>query len=183
MRVRYMLLPLALVALAVSPARGEEGKAEGKKEAINVGDAIPEVAGKDEAGADLKLSDLKDKQGIVLFFFPKADTPGCTVESCGFRDEAAKFEAAGFKLVGASRDQPEALKAFKEKYKLEYTFLSDPKSEAAGVFGFAPGQRKTALIGKDGKLVKIYDKVTPKGHPAEVLADIEKLNQEGGKKE
>ena len=94
-------------------------------------------------------------------------------ESCGFRDEAKNFEARGYALLGASRDTPEVQKAFKEKHNLPYTMASDPKGELAAAFGFKPGERKTAVIGKDGKLEKLYAQVAAATHAKDVLKDLE----------
>jgi len=147
--------------------------AEAPKE-LKVGDPVPDMTLKDQDGNDFKLSSLKDKQGIVLYFYPKADTPGCTKESCGFRDDQKDINDKGYAVYGVSRDLPKDLKAFIEKFKMGFGMLSDPKGDLAAVFGFKPGERKTAVIGKDGKLEHLYVKVDVMAHPKEVLENLGK---------
>jgi thioredoxin-dependent peroxiredoxin len=141
-------------------------------EAPKVGDMAPDVGAPDETGKEIKLSSFKDKNAVVIFFYPKADTPGCTKESCGFRDDSKTYQEKGYVVLGASRDTPEAQKAFKEKYNLNYPLLSDPKGELATALGLTPGQRQTVVIGKDGKIEKIYKTVTAASHAQDVLKDL-----------
>lgn len=141
-------------------------------EVLKVGDAAPDVSAIDEAGNAVKLASFKGKNGVVVFFYPKADTPGCTKESCGFRDESAAYTAKGYVVFGASRDTPEAQKAFKEKFKLNYSLLSDPKGEMATAFGFKPGARSTIVIDKDGKVEKVIEKAGTETHAKELLGDL-----------
>lgn len=148
--------------------------AEPKKEGAKVGDPLPEFTLKDENGTDVKLSEFKGKTGLILFFYPKADTPGCTKESCGFRDELAKYQAAGYQPLGVSRDTPAAQKAFKEKFKLTYPLLSDPDASLAAAFAFKPGQRATAVITKDGTIEKLIVEVNAASHAVDVLKDLGK---------
>lgn len=155
---------------------------------VKVGDAFPNVPlvaaqveklpGK-KAGDTLAINDLKGKN-VVIFFYPKALTPGCTVESCGFRDIAEKFPA-GTVILGASADDEKLQDKFIEKEKLPYPLLCDTELkliQALGIqmAGKAVPQRKTFVVGKDGKIAKIYEKVTPKDHPAEVLEFVKGLN-------
>ena len=133
-----------------------------------------------------KTVHLKDFAGspVVLFFYPRADTPGCTIEACGFRDVFKKIQAAGAVVLGISRDTPAAQKKFKEKYNLPYTLLADVDETVCKQFGVLKEknmygkkvmgiERTTFLIGGDRKLLKIFPKVKPEGHAQEVLAAIE----------
>jgi len=146
--------------------------AEEKVKATKVGDVVPDVSAMDENGKEVKLSSFKGKSGVVLFFYPKADTPGCTVESCGFSKDAKAFADKGYVLLGASADSPADQLKFHDKYKMEINLLSDPKGELAGTFGFEPRKRHTVVIGKDGKVERIYLTVKPAEHVAEVLKDL-----------
>lgn len=164
--LRMLLVVAALGCTALFAAENA------KKEAARVGDEIPDLSAKDETGKEVRLSDFKGKSGVVLFFYPKADTPGCTKESCGFRDELDKLVAKGYQPLGASRDTPEAQKAFKEKFKLTYPLLSDPDNKLSAAFGFTPGQRATAVIGKDGKIEKLVTAVAAATHAQDLLKDL-----------
>ena len=133
-------------------------------------------------GATVHLSDYAGKP-VVLFFYPKADTPGCTIEACGFRDTFVKLEQAGAVVLGISRDTPKAQKKFKDKYDLPYTLLADVDAAVCNQFGVLKEknmygkkvmgiERTTFLIGPDQRLLKIFAKVKPEGHAEEVLAAI-----------
>ena len=159
-----LVLCTGLLSLCV---HGGEAAAE-----LKVGDPAPDVTTTDEAGKEVKLSSFKDKQGVVIFFFPKAFTGGCTAETCGFRDDAAEYTARGYALVGASRDPSDVLTKFKEENKAPYGFISDPKGDLAKSLGLTPGARQTIVIGKDGKVEHIYKSVQPLTHPKDVLKDL-----------
>jgi peroxiredoxin Q/BCP len=128
------------------------------------------------------LSGLKGKR-VVLYFYPKADTPGCTVEACEFRDSAQAIAVKGAAVVGISPDKPAAQAKFKEKYDLNFTLLADEDKSAAEAYGVWKEknmygrkvmgiERTTFVIGPDGKIEKIYGKVKAKGHAAAVLAEL-----------
>ena len=117
---------------------------------------------------------------VVLFFYPRADTPGCTIEACGFRDTFEKLQKAGAVVLGISRDTPKAQKKFKEKYDLNYPLLADVDEKVCKQFGVLKEknmygkkvmgiERTTFVIGRDQTLLKIFPKVTPEGHAEEVL--------------
>ena len=119
---------------------------------------------------------------VVLFFYPKADTPGCTTEACEFRDNIFAFEKAGATVMGISLDDVKSQKDFADKYSLPFPLLSDAQhvvADAYGVLGsFGPmkvAKRHTFLIGPDGAVAKHYAKVDPKTHSKEVLADLQGL--------
>jgi peroxiredoxin Q/BCP len=152
---------------------------------VKAGDKFPEVplaaAQIDKVKKDAKtvtIADLKGKVAVV-FFYPKADTPGCTVESCGFRDKAKDFPEHVV-LVGASTDDVIAQQKFIEKFKLPMPLLADTDSKLVKELGIlnaknSRAQRITFVVNKDGTIAKIYDKVTPKDHPAEVLEFVKSL--------
>ncbi len=143
------------------------------------GDTAPDFSTRDERGNPIKLSDLRG-QKVMLYFYPKDDTPGCTKEACSIRDAYADFEARSIKVLGVSLDDGESHQAFMAKYDLPFTLLSDTDhsvSEAYGVYGeqtwgdkkFMGVARKTFLIGEDGKIKKVFDKVNVEQHADEVL--------------
>jgi thioredoxin-dependent peroxiredoxin len=151
--------------------------------APQVGDTVEDFTLPDQDGVPVTLSNFLGKP-VVLFFFPKADTPGCTVEACGFRDQFARLEAAGAAVFGISRDTPRAQKKFKDKYGLPYTLLADANQELiqrfelvkqATMYGkpVTKVERSTFLIGPDGRLLRVFSNVKPEGHAEEVLAALE----------
>lgn len=134
---------------------------------------------------DEQTVQLKDFAGkpVVLFFYPKADTPGCTIEACGFRDTFAKLQKAGAVVLGISRDTPKAQKKFQEKYDLPYPLLADVDEKVCNQFDVLREknmygkkvigiERSTFLIGSDQRLLKVFRKVKPEGHAEEVLEAI-----------
>ncbi|MDT4952750.1 MAG: thioredoxin-dependent peroxiredoxin [Acidobacteriota bacterium] len=147
---------------------------------LKEGDAAPEFETRDASGQTVKLSDLRG-QKVVLYFYPKDDTPGCTKEACSFRDNHSTLEQSGIKVLGVSLDDEASHQAFASKYSLPFTLLSDTDhsvSEAYGVYGeqtwgdkkFMGVARKTFLIDEQGKIKKVFDKVNVEAHADEVLA-------------
>ena len=146
--------------------------------ALEAGKKAPEFALLDEAGEKVKLSDFRGRR-VVVFFYPKAMTSGCTREACDFRDEIAAFKKKKVAVVGVSKDKPESQRKFKEKYQLPFPLLSDPDAEvqkAWGVWGeknmygkkVMGTVRTTVIVGADGKVEKVFPKVKVDGHVAEV---------------
>jgi len=130
-----------------------------------------------------KAASLSDYAGkpVILFFFPKADTPGCTIEACGFRDVFKELQAAGAVVLGISRDTPQAQAKFRANYDLPYTLLADVDEKVCNQFGVLKEknmygkkvwgiERTTFVIGPDQTLLRVFPKVTPAGHAEEVLA-------------
>jgi peroxiredoxin Q/BCP len=142
--------------------------------APKVGDAVPDVGAPDETGKEVKLSSFAGKSGVIVFFYPKAFTPGCTKEVCNFRDEGKTIETKGYAVLGVSRDTPEKQKEFKEKYELKYPLLSDPDGKLAQALGIEPGKRQTVVIGKDGKIERVYAEVAAATHAADLMKDLAK---------
>jgi peroxiredoxin Q/BCP len=136
-------------------------------------------------GSMVSLSSLKGKK-VVLYFYPKDDTPGCTTEACGFRDIHSKITKRGAVVIGVSKDSVKKHDGFKKKYKLPFTLLSDPDGEVIAAYGswgakkfmgrdFDGILRTTVLIDEEGKIAKIYPKVSVKEHAGEVLRDLEAM--------
>jgi peroxiredoxin Q/BCP len=156
---------------------------------MQAGDVVENFTLQNQDGVEVSLRDLKASP-VVLFFYPRADTPGCTLESCGFRDIFAKFKKAGIVVLGISRDTVRAQKKFKEKYDLPYDLLADPEMvlikrydllKQKTMYGkpVTGVERTTYVIGPDtGKgqrLLHVFPKVTPAGHAEEVF-DLLKQN-------
>jgi peroxiredoxin Q/BCP len=146
---------------------------------LKVGEMAPDFELEDDSGARVRLSDLRGKT-VVLYFYPRDDTPGCTKEACSFRDSWAAVKATGAAVYGLSPDTVEKHRAFREKYGLQFPLLSDRDRsvmKAYGAFGakIMYGRevegviRSTFIIGPEGKVAKVFPKVRPEGHAAEVL--------------
>jgi thioredoxin-dependent peroxiredoxin len=152
---------------------------------LTEGDKAPSFSLKDQNGKTVKLADFKG-QPVVLYFYPKDDTPGCTTEACGFRDEHAKLVKAGAVVLGVSPDDEKKHTKFISKYSLNFSLLADTEHALAEKFG-AWGEKKmygksymgilrsTFLIDAAGKIAKVWPKVKPEGHAVEVLAELKKL--------
>ena len=150
---------------------------------LQEGNRAPDIRVQTDSGEEFRLSDLKGKR-VVLYFYPKADTPGCTTEACEFRDDLKAFAKKGVAVVGVSPDKPAAQAKFKEKYGLPFTLLADEDKAAAQAYGVWKEKnmygrkvmgiaRTTFVIGPDGKIEKIYGNVKAKGHAAQVLAELD----------
>ena len=149
---------------------------------LKVGDKAPDIRVHTDTGEDFRLSELKGKR-VILYFYPKADTPGCTVEACEFRDGIKGFDKKDAIVIGISPDKTSSQAKFKEKYDLPFTLLADEDKSAAYAYGVYKEKnmygkkvmgivRTTFVIGPDGKIEKIYDKVRAAGHAAAVLQDL-----------
>ena len=149
---------------------------------MQVGDPAPDIQVLTDSGEDFRLSEMKGKR-VVLYFYPRAGTPGCTVEACEFRGEFQAFGGKGARVIGVSPDKPAALAKFKQKYDLPFTLLADQDKAAAEAYGVYKEknmygkkvmgiERTTFVISPDGKIEKIYHKVKAKGHAAEVLEGL-----------
>ena len=149
---------------------------------LKKGDKAPDIRVRTDTGEEFRLSSLKGKR-VVLYFYPRADTPGCTVEACEFRDGIKSFAKKSAAVVGVSPDKPAAQAKFKGKYDLPFTLLADEDKAAAQAYGVWKEKnmygkkvmgiaRTTFVIGPDGKIEKIYENVKAKGHAAQVLVDL-----------
>ena len=149
---------------------------------LNEGDKAPEIRLRTDSGEEFKLSGLKGKR-VALYFYPRADTPGCTTEACEFRDGIESFAKKGAVVVGVSPDTPAAQAKFKSKYNLPFALLADEEKAAAQAYGVwkeknlygrkSMGiERTTFIIGPDGRIEKIYAKVKAQGHAVQVLENL-----------
>lgn len=146
---------------------------------LREGDNAPDFTTRDAGGNEVKLSDFRG-QKVVLYFYPKDDTPGCTKEACSFRDAHVDYASRGIKVLGVSLDDQASHQAFAAKYDLPFTLLADTDhalSDAYGVYGeqtwgdkkFMGVARKTFLIDEEGKIRKVFDKVNVERHSDEVM--------------
>lgn len=155
--------------------------AQALKLKLKVGDPAPDFAAPAHTGETVSRAQFRGKQAVVLYFYPKDDTPGCTREACAFRDAWAALQKAGVAVLGVSTDPVKSHAKFAEKYQLPFPLLADEDRKivtAYGVWGektfrgrkYQGTHRVTFLIGKDGRIRHIWDKVKPETHAAEVLA-------------
>ena len=149
---------------------------------IEEGKPAPDFELATDMGERVKLSDFRGKP-VVLYFYPKDDTPGCTTQACGFRDSYVDFEKRGAVILGVSPDDEASHVRFKEKYSLPFTLLADPEHEVADQYGVW-GEKKyagktyfgvfrsTFVIDAEGNVAKVMHNVKPDGHPDQVLAAL-----------
>ncbi|HYQ10095.1 MAG TPA: thioredoxin-dependent thiol peroxidase [Gaiellaceae bacterium] len=149
---------------------------------VSEGKPAPEFTLEDDAGETVSLSDFRGKP-VVLYFYPKDDTPGCTAQACGIRDAYGEFEQAGAVVLGVSPDRVSKHVKFKEKYDLPFTLLADPEHEVAeryGVWGekkymgrsYMGVSRTTFVIAPDGTVAEVMENVKPDSHADDVLASL-----------
>ncbi len=147
---------------------------------ITEGKDAPDFSMQDNKGNIFKLSDLKGKRNIAIYFYPKDFTPGCTTEAAEFSRDYDKFTKAGIEIVGISPDNEESHDKFRDKMKIPYPLVADTEKQVAksyGVFGkkvfmgreFMGVIRTTFLVNKSGKIIKVFNKVKPAGHSKEVF--------------
>ena len=152
---------------------------------LKVGDKAPAFKLKNQDGEIISLNDLKGKP-VVLYFYPKDNTAGCTKEACNFRDEFPKFRKIKAEIIGVSADSVESHKKFADKYKLPFNLLSDEKKEVLEKYGVWQEKsmygkkymgivRTTFVIGSDGKIKKIFPKVKVDNHNKEVMEALKEI--------
>ena len=152
---------------------------------LEVGDTAPDFTLPGQDGEPVALSDLRG-QTVVLYFYPRADTPGCTTQACGIRDRRADYEAAGVRVIGVSPDTVDAIAKFDAKYGLDFTLLADADHHVAEAYGtwvekknygktYWGVQRATFVIDAEGRIAHVIPKVSPKTHDDAVLAALEAI--------
>jgi len=152
---------------------------------MNEGDKAPRFELQNQDDETIKLSDYAGKT-VVLYFYPRASTPGCTTQACGIRDRRAEYAAAGATVIGISPDEPAALRKFADDQSLDFTLVGDPDHSVAEAYGtwveksmygkkYMGIQRATFIVDGDGKIAKAFPKVTPKTHDDVVLKALGEL--------
>jgi thioredoxin-dependent peroxiredoxin len=152
---------------------------------LSQGDTAPDFTLFDQDGNRVTLSGLRGTT-VVLYFYPRADTPGCTMQACGVRDHHAEYEGAGAAVLGISPDDVEALAKFSDKFDLDFTLLADPDHAVAEAYGvwvekkmygkaYRGVQRSTFIVGADGRIARVFEKVSPKSHDDVVLGALDEL--------
>lgn len=147
-----------------------------------IGTRAPDFEALNDLGERVKLSDYRGQE-VVLYFYPRADTPGCTKEACGFRDDYDAYERAGVAVLGVSPDTVKNQAKFKEKFNLPFVLVADENHEVAetyGVWGLKKSfgkeyegvHRTTFIIDSEGRIANIFEKVDPAGHSAEILSEL-----------
>lgn len=146
---------------------------------LKEGDKVPEFSAKDQDGNTINLSDYSGKK-LIVFFYPKANTPGCTAEACNLRDNYKSLQDAGYELLGVSADSQKKQSNFKNKYEFPFPLLADEDHTVLNIFGvWGPKKfmgreydgihRKTFVINEEGKVSKVIDKVKTKDHASQLL--------------
>ena len=174
----YSLGPVPL--LAVASLTSLSPSAAGAAPAPKVGDPAPLIAGKDQDGKPWKLADLLGKKVVLLYFYPKDDTPGCTKEACGLRDRMADLKKDNVEVIGVSFDSAESHQKFIAKYKLNFPLLADADGKIADAYGVRMTGRDMArrvsfLIGLDGKIAHVTDSPSADTHLSEMKEAVAKL--------
>ena len=170
MKIKLLLCSLLLAALPVFA------------DISKVGDTAPSFAGKDQNGADFKLADLTGKKVVLLYFYPKDFTGGCTKEACGFRDRIGELQTNNVEVVGVSFDSADSHLKFITQYKLQFTLIADTDGKIADAYGVRNAgknidRRVSFLIGLDGKIVHVTDSGNPDVHLDEMKAAIADLKK------
>jgi peroxiredoxin Q/BCP len=146
---------------------------------LQVGDAAPELKLKDQHGNLVFLRDYANKKWVVLYFYPKDHTPGCTKEACHFRDESERLARFNVQVIGVGVDSRESHESFAKKLKLNFPLLADPTKKVARAYGalafYRLARRMTFVIDPEGKIRKIFERVDPDRHAEEIVDTLKEL--------
>lgn len=170
--IRYILVTVLALGIGYGLANA--------KITLKVGDKAPDFQLQGNDGKLHKLSDFKGKY-VVLYFYPKDETPGCTTEACSFRDDILQIKKAGAQVLGVSVDDVSSHKEFTKKYGLNFILLADPEKKVVKEYGVLSdhgyAKRVTFIVDPEGQVAKIYPNVNPEGHAKEVLLDLHALQE------
>jgi thioredoxin-dependent peroxiredoxin len=177
MKLHPQWLTASLLAVALLPGQSAEPSKTPK-----VGDKAPLIEGKDQDGKDWKLADLVGKKVVLLYFYPKDDTQGCTKQACGLRDRVGDLKKDNVEVVGVSMDNEESHKKFIAKHNLNFPLLADTDGKIVEAYGAKMPNRNLArrvsfLIGKDGTIAHVTDVPSADTHLAEMKDAVEKLKK------
>jgi peroxiredoxin Q/BCP len=171
MRISFLIVASMLSFFGMSREAG----------ALSVGDEAPKVSARDQNGAEVNLADVYAKGPTLIYFYPKAGTPGCTAQACSLRDAFPDFTGAGVQIIGVSADSVEGQKKFAQEYKLPFTLLADTDLAVAKAFGVPTipligVPKRQSFIVKDGKIAWIVESAKTGDHAAEVRAALASLS-------
>ena len=158
-----------------------ERKVQMPEKSPKIGQPAPDFTLPDADGSPVRLGDYKGKSPVVIYFYPKADTPGCTKEACGFRDAIAGYKELGVPVFGISPDPVTDVKAFSDKFQLNFPLLADADHKVTEAYGcwveksmygktYMGAARTTFIVNRDGQVAHVFEKVNAEGHDQEVLA-------------
>ena len=172
MRISFLIVASMLSFFGMSREAG----------ALSVGDEAPKVSARDQNGAEVNLADVYAKGPTLIYFYPKAGTPGCTAQACSLRDAFPDFTGAGVQIIGVSADSVEGQKKFAEEYKLPFTLLADTDLAVAKAFGVPTMPligvpKRQSFIVNDGKIAWIVESAKTGDHAAEVQAALATLGR------
>jgi peroxiredoxin Q/BCP len=154
---------------------------------LSVGDVAPDFSAKNQDEKEVRLSGFRGKP-VLVYFYPKDDTPGCTKEACSFRDQFTRFQKMGAVILGVSRQDAKSHREFRAKYRLPFDLLTDPDGSVAKALGIGTmpvvgyHKRQSVLISADGKVIQVYPDVDPAHHTSQVLKDLEDYALRAGKR-
>ncbi len=175
---RNLSIPRAALLALVLTACGDVKRPDGGQGLLPVGAPAPEVVAEDPAGKEVRLTANRGKP-VVVFFYPADGTPGCTKEACAFRDAWDRFANAGVVVVGVSSNSRESHRKFQAEHKLPMALASDESGEIGRAYGVSKKiwgyDRVSFLVGKDGKVAKVWPSVDPAQHASEVLAEAARV--------
>lgn len=182
LRARPLVTSAALAVLAagaaLSSASCSSTQHAGRTRLVGVGEPAPDFSAPDQTGRTRTLAELRGRP-IVLYFYPRDATPGCTREACAFRDAWERLQAAGAAVVGVSTDDVESHRAFAREHHLPFPLLADVDSRILHAYGVSStmgmAQRVTFIIGRDGRVARVWPEVDPGVHATEVLAALAEL--------
>jgi peroxiredoxin Q/BCP len=172
--MKFSLIAVLTFVVSLSFAQAEPAKTPG------VGDKAPPVGGKDQDGKDWKLSDAAGKKVVLLYFYPKDNTPGCTKEACGLRDRMGELKKDNVEVIGVSFDSEASHQKFIADQNLNFTLIADTDGKIADAYGVHMAGKNMArrvsfLIGKDGKIIHVTDNPKADIHLSEMQDAVEKL--------
>jgi len=173
MRISFLMVAFVLSFFGMSREAG----------ALSVGDEAPKLSARDQNGSEISLADVYAKGPTLVYFYPKAGTPGCTAQACSLRDAFPDFSGAGVQIIGVSADSVEGQKKFAEDYKLPFTLLADTDLAVAKAFGVPTVPllgvpKRQSFIVKDGKIAWIVESAKTGDHAAEVQAALASLGDQ-----
>jgi peroxiredoxin Q/BCP len=180
--ILYIGLPIALIILGILALRSAPPSSY-----LVLGEAAPALDLLDQNGQRQRLEDYRG-QWLVLYFYPKDDTPGCTTEACQFRDDYYRIKALDAVVIGVSPDDVVSHKAFADKYQLPFPLLADDEKKLAEVYGVLSGlgpikfaSRQSFIIDPQGRVARHYARVSPGGHAGEIIRDLQALQKHPAK--